>query len=69
MVRLEELGKLKNYNYLIEIRAHDLSAFNVAPQPSTLPRVSNISTDLHEFLQASTSKGSTPLQPHIMLIL
>jgi hypothetical protein len=37
MVRLEELGKLKNID-LIGTRTRDLLACNILPQPTTLPR-------------------------------
>jgi hypothetical protein len=38
MVRLEELGKLKEFNFLIRTQSRELSACSTAPQPSALPR-------------------------------
>jgi hypothetical protein len=37
-VRLEELGKLKKSNDLMENRNRDLSDCSIVPQPTTLPR-------------------------------
>jgi hypothetical protein len=42
MVRLEELGKLKNVSDHMKVRAGDLPACGIAPQVTTLSRVPTV---------------------------
>jgi hypothetical protein len=39
ILRMERLGQLKNFNYLIGNRTRDLLVCSVVPQPTTLPLI------------------------------
>jgi hypothetical protein len=45
-VRLEGLGLLRKSNYLNRNQTRDLPAYNIVPQPATLPRDPKIKSSL-----------------------
>jgi hypothetical protein len=64
IVRREGLGKLKKSNDLIENRNRDLPACSIVPQPTTLPRATNIwsviSLQIHVLIQFQVSNVLKP---------
>jgi hypothetical protein len=45
ILRMEGLGKLKQFNYFIGNRTRDLPACSIVPQPTTPPKLENLETN------------------------
>jgi hypothetical protein len=69
-VRLEGLGKLKNFNDLIGTRARDLPDVNIVPQPTTLPRAkllyARVTKQNFALTSASSSDVNWAMKPRRM---
>jgi hypothetical protein len=67
IVRLEGLGQLKKSNDLTGNQTRDLSACNVMPQPTTLPRAPSQKTEVFKCCDC-TSISPQPFPPEFFQI-